>query len=148
MFRGLGDVMKLFIRIKDGKPFEHPIMEDNFLQAFPDIDVNNLPSNFAVFNRVARPEIGVYEIYEGVTYEFDGAVVSDTHHVRLMTDAEKVKKQTDTKKQWSEIGGYGSWVFNEELCVFEPPTPRPQEGSWLWDEETISWIKNVQEDTN
>ena len=42
--------MELFIRIdENGQAVDHPIMGDNFRQAFPDIDVNNLPSNFARF---------------------------------------------------------------------------------------------------
>ena len=44
--------MNLFIRIVDGQPFEHPIFEDNFKQAFPDVDLNNLPSEFLKFVRV------------------------------------------------------------------------------------------------
>ena len=31
--------MRLFIQIRDGQPFEHPIIEDNFREAFPDIDI-------------------------------------------------------------------------------------------------------------
>ena len=57
--------MKLYIRIKDGQTFEHPIFEDNFREAFPDVDVNNLPDEFAHFERVAPPTRGVYEVYEG-----------------------------------------------------------------------------------
>ena len=32
--------MELYIRIVDGKPFEHPILGDNFRSVFPDIDTN------------------------------------------------------------------------------------------------------------
>ena len=41
--------MELFIRIKDGEPFEHPIFGDNFRAAFPDIDSDNLPPDFVRF---------------------------------------------------------------------------------------------------
>ena len=44
--------MELFIRVKDGQAFEHPILGDNFRQAFPNINVNNLPSEFARFERI------------------------------------------------------------------------------------------------
>ena len=60
--------MKLYIRIKDGQTFEHPIFEDNFREAFPDVDVDNLPDEFAHFERVAPPTLGVYEVYEGTSY--------------------------------------------------------------------------------
>jgi hypothetical protein len=38
---------------------------------------------------------------------------------------------------------YNSWVFNEETCLWDPPTPRPSDlGTklYLWDEITTSWV--------
>ena len=58
----------LFIQLRDGQPFEHPIFYENFRQAFPAIDPENLPTDrFAKFIRVAPPELGIYEVYVGVT---------------------------------------------------------------------------------
>lgn len=35
---------------------------------------------------------------------------------------------------------YESWVLNEETCLWEPPTPRPNDGKlYDWDESTTSW---------
>lgn len=84
--------MELFIRIKNGQPFEHPILGENFKQAFPDVDVDNLPDWIVRFQRVKRPEVGIDEVYEGVTYEWDGDIIKDVHHVRPMTDEEKAAK--------------------------------------------------------
>ena len=37
---------------------------------------------------------------------------------------------------------YESWVFNEEACDYDPPTPYPDDGnSYNWDEETTSWVE-------
>lgn len=133
--------MELFIRIKDGKPFEHPIFGDNFRQAFPEIDTNNLPPEFARFERIEVPNIDVYEVYDGVTYEWIDGVVKDVHHVRLMTDEEKTNKQDAVKKQWAK-NGYESWVFNSDTCSFDAPVPYPNDGQiYRWDEATTSWIK-------
>ena len=33
---------------------------------------------------------------------------------------------------------YSSWVLDESFD-WQPPTPRPQEGFWRWNEETLSW---------
>jgi exodeoxyribonuclease VII large subunit len=34
------------------------------------------------------------------------------------------------------------WVFNEELCRFESPTPKPDDGkAYIWDEPTTSWAE-------
>lgn len=80
--------MRLYIQIENGQPLGHPILEDNFCAAFPGIDPDNLPSTFARFVRVAAPQIGPWEAYEGVTYEWVGDVVQDVHHVRPLTQPE------------------------------------------------------------
>jgi hypothetical protein len=108
--------MELFIRIKDGQPFEHPIIGDNFRQAFPDIDTTNLPPQFALFERIEQPIIGAYEIYEGVTYEWFDGIVRDVYHLRLMSDAEKTEKIAVAMAEPHPDG----WVFDEEQCSWFP----------------------------
>ena len=35
---------------------------------------------------------------------------------------------------------YASWILNEDTCVWEPPTARPDDGSeYIWNEATTSW---------
>lgn len=138
--------MKLYIRIKNGNPFEHPIFEDNFRHAFPDVDVDNLPPEFAQFERIEKPDIGVYEVYEGVTYEWEDSIVKDVHHVRAMTSEEKTAKQDEVKDIWAEHG-YASWIFDEEICLFKPPVSYPNDGEkYRWDEDSVSW-KIIELDT-
>ena len=58
-----------------------------------------------------------------------------------MTEEEKIAKQDAAKALWAE-NGYASWVFNEEACSFDPPTPYPTDGKvYKWDEPTTSWIE-------
>lgn len=75
--------MELFIQIKDGQPFEHPIHGANFRAAFPDIDVNNLPPNFARFIRIPKPkpDEGKCIVKSTCTYQWDGDVVKDVWEV-------------------------------------------------------------------
>lgn len=88
--------LELYIQIRDGQPYQHPIFADNFQAAFPDVDTNDLPTDrFAKFIRVAQPETGRHEVYEGVTYEWVGDVVMDVHHVRPMT-AEEIAALPET----------------------------------------------------
>lgn len=90
------DFLELYIQIRDGQPHEHPIFGENFKEAFPDIDVNNLPADrFAKFIRVAEPELDWYEVYEGVTYEWVDGIVKDVHHVRPMTEEERVERTAE-----------------------------------------------------
>ena len=84
--------MELYIRIIDGQPFEHPILGDNFREAFPDIDVHNLPQEFAKFERVPCPEKAKPFEKDVVTYEWVDGVVKDVWSVRPMTEEEKLEK--------------------------------------------------------
>lgn len=127
--------MELFIRIKDGQPFEHPIFGDNFRQAFPDVDVNNLPPEFARFERVERPVLGVYEVMvsEDATYELIDGVYKDVWHKRDMTAEEKeVTRQAAIKAAqdfWAlrpQAENWSAWVLNEETFIYEPPISRPE----------------------
>lgn len=37
---------------------------------------------------------------------------------------------------------YPSWVLNEETCLWEAPTPKPQDDKFYnWDEATTSWVE-------
>lgn len=134
--------MNLYIRLKNGQPFEHPIFEDNFRQAFPQVDLNNLPEWAAKFTRIEQPEIGPYEAYEGVTYQWVDGVVADVHAVRQMTSDEKLAKQNEIKANWAISPNWASWTFNENTCQYDPPTAKPTDGKiYRWDEPTVSWVE-------
>jgi hypothetical protein len=94
--------MNLYIQIRDGQPYEHPIMEDNFVIAFPNVDLNNLPPEFAKFERVEQPVLSKYEVYEGVSYEWFNDIVKDVHSVRSMTDEEKAAYDEADRVQRAE----------------------------------------------
>lgn len=86
--------MRLFIQIRDGQPYEHPIMDWNFADAFPDIDMDNLPPEFAEFVRIPEPniEVGIYEVAIVTHYAWDGSIVKDVWGTRPMTDEERAEK--------------------------------------------------------
>jgi len=139
--------MELYIRIKDGQPFEHPILADNFCQAFPDVDTNNLPSEFAKFVRVPAPMLGPYEKNQTVSYQLVDGVWTDVFACEQITTEEIAAKQQAVKDAWA-ANGFTSWVFNETTCEFDPPKPKPTDGKiYIWNELTISWfqIKNPVE---
>jgi len=120
--------MELYIRIKDGQPFEHPIFGDNFRQAFPEIDTNNLPEEFARFERIAAPVFGVYEINEGVRYQRFGDIIKDVWTVRPMTAEEKVTTQQAVRDAFNsreQASNWSAWTLDEATCTMVPPIPRP-----------------------
>ena len=89
--------LELYIQIRDGQPYEHPIFADNFKMAFPDVNINELPADqFAKFIRVEAPVPDTYEVYEGVTYQwFDVVTIKDVHSIRAMTDEERAIKDVE-----------------------------------------------------
>jgi hypothetical protein len=87
--------MNLYIQIKDGNVFQHPILEDNLRQAFPTMDFENLPENFARFKRYVQPSptdmpVGTFQVAV-VAYEWNDAeqCYYDAWSVREMTDQER-----------------------------------------------------------
>jgi hypothetical protein len=83
--------MNYYIQIVNGKPFNHPIIESNLLEAFPGIDLNNLPANIAKFERIhpEKANLGSYDYKkrthsnyvlssDGVTWQ-DQWVLVDQH---------------------------------------------------------------------
>lgn len=132
---------RLFIQMRDGQPYEHPITETNMRLAFPNLDLDNLPDTFAEFERVAPPALGPYEKNLQVSYELVDGKYKDVFTKENLTDAEKTAKQNQVKAEWAENNGYASWTFNEDTCAFEPPTPEPDDGKiYYWEEESLSWL--------
>ena len=94
--------MNLYIQLINGQPIEHPIFEDNLIDAFPDEDLNNLSSKFAPFNRIHFEDTGltcgVYQIKECIyALSKDGKTYQDTWSVREMTDDEKTQAIQERK---------------------------------------------------
>ena len=130
--------MSYFIRIKNNEAFEHPIAEDNFKQAFPDIDIDNLPDEFARFVRVALPTLGPYEVLENSTYEWDGNIMKDVHQIRDMTEEEKATKLAEAYSDLPE-----GWTLNEETLQrsFTPPEKPDNSEDWIFDFAQNAWVK-------
>ena len=115
--------LELYIQIRDGQPFEHPIFGDNFRQAFPDVDTDNLPTDrFAPFIRVEKPAINTYEVYEGVSYQWVDGVVKDVHEVRPMTEEETLAKTQELTDIANTILASRISLINEVLTTETDPT--------------------------
>lgn len=130
--------MKLFIQIRDGRPYEHPIMEDNFRQAFPDVDVNNLPSEFARFERIAPPIANIFEVVVDSHYEWDGDIVKDVWVTRPMTEEEEAEK----RRQLTD-GAYFVLNWRKETTQQKIDSASTQEVKQIWMnylDELNAWV--------
>lgn len=143
--------MNFVIRIENGQPIDHPIAIENFCQAFPHIDINNLPPEFAEFNVRGVPVLGPYEIMEGqkVTYQLVDDVWSDVWATRQMTEQERAEKIAGVHTLWAmrneaNNNNWSAWTFDESLCAYVPPIPRPEGGGVFWQGTTNTWVASPQ----
>ena len=109
--------MKLFIQIRDGQPFEHPILADNFFQVFPNASESNLPEGFAKFEKLDPPAIDMFEVFDHSVYEMQSdGVVREIWAVRRMTDEEKAAKIQDRADQVEGLLSYCKARAVEEIA--------------------------------
>lgn len=134
--------MSLYIRLENGQPIDHPLVESNLLQAFPGIDLNNLPSNFVKFNRAAPPIPSAYERTPEATYQLVGNEVYEVWITHPMTSEEILEKQNLVKSQWAIDFPSSNWIFDEATCEFVPPIPYPSDDLTLyrWSELNQNWV--------
>ena len=135
--------MNLYIKVEEGIPVDHPMLEDNIKDAYPEVDLQNLPSWLMPFERTPIPTYGPYEVFTHTTYQIDNGVCRDLHHIRQLSDIEKHQLQLRIKTSWASGGAiqYPSWIWNEELCSYTPPLPYPNDGGkYIWDEASLSWV--------
>jgi hypothetical protein len=40
---------------------------------------------------------------------------------------------------------YSSWLLDDDTCLWQPPTPYPDDGGmYTWDEDTLTWVEVEQ----
>ena len=136
----------LYIEVVDGKIINHPIFESNLIEVFPNIALDD-HDKYIPFKRVPQPTVGIFEVNEGVVYEFDGPnLVKDVWKIRAMTSAEKKAKI----EQARAMKPYSSWTFDETTLMWSPPTPYPANAQaekkvYRWNESSLSWEEITQE---
>jgi hypothetical protein len=123
---------------------------------FAKLDENNM----VVFVTVGRQEDNGKEaelsartgdVYKQTSYNTHGGVHYDPNTNHPSADQSKAMR-----KNYAGIGytydpvldafippkPFPSWVLNEQTCLWESPTPMPQDGKmYVWDENTQSWVE-------
>ena len=95
--------MSLYIQIENGQPINHPIFEDNLLQAYPDIDLLN-NEKFKPFIRLELPTVielprTELQILESkYLLHTDGISYIDNYYVRDMT-SDEVNNVTNQRRE-------------------------------------------------
>jgi hypothetical protein len=132
--------MRYFIKIDNDQIIDHPIQEDNFVSVFTDVDMDNLPNTFAEFFKGTPYVNQPYRKFIRTDYVWSGNTVTEAHIDVEMTPEEKLAKQNQTHQYYNDSGTVG-WIFNEELCIYEPPIPYPNDGNlYDWNNEQLNWV--------
>lgn len=123
---------------------------------FAKLDENNI----VVFVTVGRQEDNGKEaelsartgdVYKQTSYNTRGGIHYDPNTNQPSADQSKA-----LRKNYAGIGyfydavldafippkPFPSWVLNEQTCLWESPTPMPNDGKmYVWDENTQSWVE-------
>ncbi len=52
----------------------------------------------------------------------------------------------ETRNAFITSKPFTSWVLNDETCIWEAPTPKPEDDKiYRWNEETLSWVEYIEE---
>lgn len=134
--------MILYIEIENGKPKNHPALEENLLQAF-----GTIPDNWVPFKRIQKPPTAIYELFdpENSVYQIVDGIYQDVWVIRHMTEEEKIVAQQLIKDSWASLPNsenFSAWVFDEATCSYIPPVPRPDDGKlYRWDGAVNNWVE-------
>lgn len=132
---------RLFVQVRDGQLVSNPILESNMRTSFPHVDLDNLPSEFAVFTRKPRPQNS--NPYEKCVHEYvsDDSGYQDSWTIVPMTDEEKQEVIRKFKEDFRPPDA-PSWIFDEEKCMYVPPIPYPDDYGdvpYRWNEDDLRW---------
>lgn len=149
---------KLYIKVdEDNNYIGHPHFSSNLHQLYPNHDFSTSPPDgWMEFERVSPPILDVYETFDnsigedisgafthnGLEYAIVDGKYKDVWHFRAMTAEEKAAKIQRCHDEWNEAyPDITSWVFNEEVCEYEPPVAYPDDGrDYSWDESSTNWV--------
>lgn len=83
-----------------------------------------------------------YNTRGGIHYDENGNPSADQSKALRKNYAGIGFKFDRVRDAFIEPQPFPSWSLNETSCLWEAPTPYPDDGNiYIWDESTLSWIK-------
>jgi hypothetical protein len=122
--------MSHFAKVVDGKVVQVIVAEPEFFNTF----VDTSPGQWLQTS---------YNTRGGVHYQPNSNTPSDDQSKALRKNYAGVGFSYDAQKDaFIPPKPYASWVLNETTCLWEAPTPYPDDGGvYRWDEDTTSWVQ-------
>lgn len=83
-----------------------------------------------------------YNTHGGVHYQADGTPSVDQSKALRKNYAGIGYTYDAQRDAFIPPQPFASWILNEQTCLWEAPTPMPDDGKmYSWDEATTSWIE-------
>lgn len=136
-------IPKLFMRVINGRPIDHPQSEYGMKILFPpeqypeyDYNLNVLPIEYYPLETLPQPNLQAFQKLN-LTYEFLGNKVRDVWTVLDMT----VEEQNARLEELEAIKPYPSWTLDELTSEWVAPLPKPDDSNeYEWNEQEQRWI--------
>lgn len=82
-----------------------------------------------------------YNTFGGVHYEENTDIPSADQSLALRYNYAGIGYTYDEERDaFIAPSPAPSWVLNEQTLLWEPPIPKPDNGLYSWNEETVSWV--------
>lgn len=94
------------------------------------VNSDNIVVDVQVYEIGVTPES---ELPEGWSWVLDDETIKN--------DAGVGKTYDVSRQAFIAPNPFTGWILNEDTCQWEPPTPTPTEGNWIWDNNTQSWTE-------
>jgi hypothetical protein len=119
-----------FAKVNNGVVVQVIVAEPEFFQTF----IDTSPGEWIQTS---------YNTRGGVHYQPDSNTPSEDQTKALRKNYAGIGYAYDREKDaFIPPQTFPSWVLNEDTCLWDTPTPMPQDGKrYVWDEPTISWLE-------
>jgi hypothetical protein len=100
------------------------------------LDENNVVTQVIVGRNEGEEGVDWESYYGGKRTSYNGKIRKNYAGVGYIYDS--------TRDAFIPPQPFPSWVLNEDICLWDAPTPIPTDGQlYNWDEATTSWVVNV-----
>lgn len=81
-----------------------------------------------------------YNTHGGIHYKPDSQEPSEDQSKALRKNYAGIGFTYDVQRDaFIPPKPYNSWLLDEFSCLWQAPIPRPTDGPYTWDEDTLSW---------
>ena len=117
-----------FAKVVEGKVTQVIVAESEFFTTF----VDTSPGEWIQTS---------YNTRGGIHYEPNSNIPSQDQRRALRKNYAGIGYTYDQQRDaFIPPRPYVSWILNENTCLWEPPSPYPQDGKFYeWNESTLSW---------